>query len=249
MVAAGVVAIGLLVALFSGHHLKNIASGVGTGIERQFAGLGFKVKTLTVQGATPMAQADIIKAAAIYRDEPILGLDLNALRQRVEQVGWVKQARVVRLLPDAVVVVVTQRDAQAVWQHAGKVQVVDSQGRPIPEADPGRFSELPLVVGEGANDSAAAILPIVRGHPAVMRRLEALVRVDDRRWDLRMKDGGLIQLPAVGEDSALIQLDKLDQESRILELGFARIDLRDPELVAVRPRDAAPPGQPQAGGA
>ena len=39
------------------------------------------------------------------------------------------------------------------------------------------------------------------------------------------------------EDSALIQLDQLDQKSRILELGFERIDLRDPEMVAVRPRD------------
>ena len=57
-----------------------------------------------------------------------------------------------------------------------------------------------------------------------------------------------IQLPAVGEDSALIQLDQLDQKSRILELGFARIDLRDPEMVAVRPRDALAPGQATVGG-
>jgi cell division protein FtsQ len=64
-----------------------------------------------------------------------------------------------------------------------------------------------------------------------------------------MKDGGLIQLPASGEDAALIQLDKLDQRSRILELGFERIDLRDPELVAVRPRQVAPPGQLVANGA
>jgi methyl-accepting chemotaxis protein len=80
-------------------------------------------------------------------------------------------------------------------------------------------------------------------------RLEALVRVDDRRWDLRLKDGSLIQLPAIDEESALIQLDQLDQRQRILDLGFARIDLRDPEMVAVRPRDAVLPGQPVAGGA
>ncbi|HEX4181179.1 MAG TPA: cell division protein FtsQ/DivIB [Caulobacteraceae bacterium] len=249
LIAAGVVCLGLLIALLSGNHLRGVGVGVGTGLDRQFAAVGFKVKTLTVQGASPMARDDIIKAVGVYRDEPILGLDLNTLRARVEQVGWVKQARVVRLLPDAIVVVVDQRDALAVWQHDGRVQVVDSKGDAIPEADPGRFSELPLVVGEGANEGAAAILPTVQLHPRLMQRLEALVRVDGRRWDLRMKDGGLIQLPAVGEDSALIQLDQLDQKSRILELGFARIDLRDPELVAVRPRDAAPPGQPAAGGA
>jgi cell division protein FtsQ len=244
-VAAGVVAVGLLAAVISGVHAHRAAGGV---FDRPLTALGFKVRTLTIQGATPMAEADIIKAAGVYRDQPILGLDLNGLRQRVEQVGWVKQARVERMLPDAIVVVVAQRDPLAVWQHNGRVEVVDTEGRAIPEADPGRFSDLPLVVGEGANDSAAAILPSVRSRPRLMQRMEALVRVDGRRWDLRMKDGGLIQLPAVGEDSALIQLDQLDQKSRILELGFARIDLRDPEMGAVRPRDALAPGQATVGG-
>jgi cell division protein FtsQ len=64
------------------------------------------------------------------------------------------------------------------------------------------------------------------------------VRVDGRRWDVRLKDGSLIQLPALGEDSALIQLDQLDQKQRLLSLGFERIDLRDPGEVVVRPRPA-----------
>jgi cell division protein FtsQ len=79
--------------------------------------------------------------------------------------------------------------------------------------------------------------------------MDALVRVDDRRWDLRMKDGSLIQLPATGEESALMQLEHLDQRSRILELGFDRIDLRNPDVVAVRPRQAPPLSQPAAAGA
>jgi cell division protein FtsQ len=76
-----------------------------------------------------------------------------------------------------------------------------------------------------------------------MERMDALVRVDDRRWDLRMKDGSLIQLPAVGEEESLMRLEQLDQRSRILELGFERIDLRNPDVVAVRPRQPAPPSE------
>jgi cell division protein FtsQ len=82
-----------------------------------------------------------------------------------------------------------------------------------------------------------------------MERMEALVRVDNRRWDLRLKDGSLVQLPATGEEAALIQLEQLDQKSRLLELGFERIDLRDPAVVAVRPRDGVLPGQLVANGA
>ena len=59
----------------------------------------------------------------------------------------------------------------------------------------------------------------------------------------------LIQLPATGEEQALMQLEQLDQRSRILELGFDRIDLRNPELVAVRPRQSALTGGPAAAGA
>ena len=108
---------------------------------------------------------------------------------------------------------------------------------------------LPLVVGQGADQAAGLILPAVASRPRLRDRLEAMVRVDERRWDLRLKDGSLIQLPAIDEESALIQLDQLDQRQRILDMGFARIDLRDPEMVAVRPRDAVLPGQPAAGGA
>ncbi len=249
MVAAGVVSVGLIAALISDHRGQTLAGAAVTKVETLLGGAGLKVRTLTIQGAMPMAQPDIVRATHLYKDQPILTVDLDALRRSVEQVGWVKQATVVRLLPDTIVIAVTQRQTLAVWQHAGRSEVIDEGGHVIPEADAGRFADLPLVVGEGAGDNAGAILPLVRARPRLIERLEALVRVDDRRWDLRMKDGGLIQLPATGEDSALIQLDQLDQKSRILELGFARIDLRDPELVAVRPREAAPPGQLAAGGA
>ena len=92
-------------------------------------------------------------------------------------------------------------------------------------------------------------LPQVAQRPKLMSRLEAFVRVDDRRWDLRMKDGSLVQLPAVGEDAALIQLEQLDQKTRILELGFERIDLRNPDTVAVRLKGEPTPGRLVAGGA
>jgi len=248
-VVGGVIALSLIVGLATGHRAQHIASGIGAGVDRGFARLGLKVDKLTVQGASPAAQSDIMAAAGLYKDQPLMGVDLQAVRRSVEQVGWVKSAKVVRLFPDTIVIAVTQRQTLAVWQHAGRTVVVDSDGIPIPEADAGRFADLPLIVGEGANEAASAILPVVRAHPNVMQRLEALVRVDGRRWDLRTRDGGIIELPAVGEDSALIQLDQLDQKSRILELGFERIDLRDPELVAVRPRgNASPAESPAASG-
>lgn len=247
--AATILTLALGVTLATGHRGARLVSDIGGGLDNRMADAGFRVRHVEVQGASAMATADIAKATGVYKDQPLLGLDLGELRHHVEQVGWVKEARIVRLLPDTLVVAVVERRQLAVWQHAGRQHVIDEHGQVIPEADPGRFTALPLVVGDGGAEHAPEILPVIAQRPKLMSRMDALVRVDDRRWDLRMKDGSLIQLPASGEEQALMQLERLDQRSRILELGFDRIDLRNPDVVAVRPRQNPPMTPPAAAGA
>jgi cell division protein FtsQ len=203
--------------------------------------LGLKVREVHLQGASPAAQAEILAAAGVRPGQSITALDLAAVRARVEAVGWVASARVVRLWPATVVIVVDQRPLIALWQHAGRLAVIASNGAVVASVDPAHFKALPLVVGEGANVAAAAVLPRLSRHPKVWSRLSALVRVDGRRWNLQLTDGAVVLLPEADEDGALSRLDALDESSRILSLGLARIDLRDPDMVVVRPRGAPAP--------
>lgn len=232
-IAAGVVLLGGVLA--TGARAERIGASIGRGVDGLTAGMGLKLEKVFIEGESAEANAAIRRAVQVYADQPMTSIDLNAVRERVEGVGWVKSARVVRLLPDTLIVHVTEHDRLAVWQTGGRAWVIDGQGQVIPGADAGRYPNLPLVVGKGAEQAAAEVLPLIGQRPRLMSRLEALVRVDERRWDLRLKDGSLIQLPATDQEAALIQLDALDQRERLLELGFARIDLRTPEEVAVRP--------------
>jgi cell division protein FtsQ len=247
--AAGVLAMAVGATLATGHRGERLAAAIGQGVDARFAQAGFRLRRIQVQGASPTATADIVRAAGVFADQPLVGLDLAQVRQRVESVGWVKHVRIVRLLPDTLVLAVQERRQLAVWQHAGRTLVIDDHGEAIAEADPARFAALPLVVGEGADAAAPAILPLLAQRPQLMQRTDALVRVDDRRWDLRLKDGSLIQLPASGEEDALMRLEQLDQRSHILAIGFERIDLRNPELTAVRPRQFGPAGTTPVAGA
>lgn len=241
LIAAGaglaVVAVGAIV-LATDHRAERLVQAGANGLLSQTSAAGLRLQNVRLAGASPQSSADILHAAGLQKGAPLLALDLDAARRRIEQVGWVKDAHVVRLFPDSVVISVDERQLLAVWQHDGRTGVIDASGVIAPEADPGRFSNLPLVVGEGANTAASAILGPVLSRPRLTERLDALVRVDERRWDLRLKDGTIVQLPAADEEAALIRLDQLDQQSRILDLGFSRIDLRDPEMVAVRPRQS-----------
>ncbi len=242
LAVAGVVAI----ALATDHRGERLVAALGDAAVQATGTAGLRLESVRLEGASPQSAADILRAAALTKGAPLLTLDLDALRRRVEQVGWVKGATVMRFYPGSIVIAVDERRLLAVWEDNGRTAVIDSGGVVAPEADPARFAALPLVVGDGANVAAAEILPHVLSRPRLAQRLDALVRVDGRRWDLRLKGGTIVQLPELDPDSstnneeaALIRLDQLDQQSRVLDLGLARIDLRDPEMVAVRPRQTS----------
>jgi len=234
---AGVVVLAIVLA--TGARAERIGASVRHGVDGTAAGMGLKLEKVFIEGESPEATATIQRAVQLYADQPMTAIDLDAVRKRVETVGWVKNARVVRLLPNTLIVHVTEHDRLAVWQAAGHNVVIDSHGVVIVGADAGRYPDLPLIVGKGAEQAASEVLPLIAQRPGLQARVEALVRVDERRWDLRLKDGSLIQLPATDQDAALIQLDALDQRERLLELGFDRIDLRTPGEVAVRPSAGA----------
>ena len=86
---------------------------------------------------------------------------------------------------------------------------------------------------------------MIAQHPRLMGQMDALVRVDDHRWDLRLKDGSLIGCRP-REENALMERHA-STSTRILG-----IDLRNPDTVAVRPRANAPlattPAAPTAAG-
>ena len=207
-----------------------------------FAGLGLDVREVHLQGVSKAAQDEVTAAAAIKRGEPLLGVDLAAVRARVERVGWVDRARVIRLFPDTLVIAVTERPLMAIWQHAGHTVVVTNNGAVAGQVDPSRFGKLPLIVGDGANEAAAPLIALLQTRPRVWSRTSALVRVDRRRWDIRLVDGGIVALPSANEAAAVKRLESLDESSRILGLRLARIDLRDPEMIVVRPRGGSAPG-------
>ncbi|MEW6537272.1 MAG: cell division protein FtsQ/DivIB [Pseudomonadota bacterium] len=235
VIALGAGALLLVGVLATGARAERIGASVSHGLDSVTAGMGLTLKRVHITGASPEAEPAIQRALGLYSGQPITSLDLDDIRTRVQGVGWVKEARVVRLLPDTLIVEVKEHDRLAVWQEAGQIKVIDNRGQVIDGADARRYPTLPLVVGKGADVAAGEILPLLAQRPRLMGMVDALVRVDERRWDLRLKDGSLIQLPATEQEAALIRLDALDQRERLLDLGFARVDLRTPDEVAVRP--------------
>ena len=156
------------------------------------------------------------------------------IRDRAESVGWVSGASVSRLLPDTLLVTVNERPRLAVWQSGGVTSVVDPEGHVIPEADPGRFPDLPLVVGEGAADDAIVMVRSLERYPQITKDLAALSRIGDRRWDLIFYSGLRVQLPENGVAQALHQLDMYQTTDQLLDRDVTVIDMRVAGMVSLK---------------
>lgn len=238
----------LVLVFATSERARGWAGDLQAQVASSMGGAGFVTRRIVIQGAGPQTRATVLAAAGVPLNGQSTTVDLAAVRGRVESIPSLSGVRVMRLLPDTLVISVQERPRLAVWQRAGRLSVIDSAGRVIGEANPAAFPDLPLVVGAGAPEAAAALITQMENRPRLTAATRAMVRVDGRRWDLHLRDGGVVMLPATDMAVALNRLDDLDRRTRLLELGFERIDLREPSVTAVRPRPrpAGAPASPTA---
>src|SRR5262249_5109270 len=78
--AAGALTLAMVGVLATGGRAEKLGQAVNAGVGAAFAKGGFRLATVHVQGASAMATADIVRAAGLYRNQPLIGLNLEALR-------------------------------------------------------------------------------------------------------------------------------------------------------------------------
>lgn len=202
---------------------------------------GLKVGDVLVEGRERTQRDTVLKALGVARDQPILGFDPHAARERLERLPWVRSAIVERRLPEAIHVRLVERRPLALWQHQGRLAVIDQGGAVIPGAEPKAFAQLPLVVGADAPDHTADLLAMLKSEPELGPRVSAAVRVRGRRWNLRL-DGAIdVRLPEQDPAAAWAELARVQREHDVLGRDVAIIDLRMPDRLVVRTAPGALP--------
>ncbi|MDX1580974.1 MAG: cell division protein FtsQ/DivIB [Alphaproteobacteria bacterium] len=195
---------------------------------------GMRLETVRISGTKRMDAQLIASATGLKKGLPLLGVELEGLRQSVEAIGWVKQARIQRQFPDTLHIQVIERVPFALWQMDGALAVVDREGAVITRDQIEHYAHLPLVVGKGAALHAAALDEILKTQPLIRNRVRAAVRVGDRRWDLHLHSGVRVQLPERDPVRGLERLAIAERTQGILSRGVEVVDLRLPDRVTVR---------------
>jgi cell division protein FtsQ len=203
--------------------------------------MGLRVAHVVIEGRANTPEPLVRAAIGVMPGDSLLGFSVSAARQRIETLSWVENAAVERRLPDTVLVRLTERRPFAVWQNQKKFSLIDRNGQVVGDQDVAQFGSLPLVVGADAPAFAAGLLDALAAQPSLQSHVAALVRVGDRRWNLRLLNGADVMLPEGNEISALARLAQLQASDALLDRPLAVVDMRLPDRLVIRARtDPAP---------
>ena len=196
--------------------------------------LGLTVGDIRVEGRETTDRETILEALAAGPGTPILAVNPTRAKEQLEALPWVRTAVIERRLPGTLYVRLVERRPLALWQHGGKLDLIDREGAVIPVSRLDRFPKLPMVVGEGAASHAAELLEMLASEPDLAARVTAAVRVGDRRWNLRIDNAIDVLLPSDEAASAWSQLARLERSTTILKREVQTIDMRLPDRLVLR---------------
>ena len=196
----------------------------------------FKVAQVRVRGVQALA-ADQVMAAARLEGQHILELSDQRVMSTLATLPRVKRVRVERIFPNAVELVVEERQPWALWQLGGTFYVLDGEGVVL-EARAQPLPGLPVVVasGSGTLKPGSRVSPEpVKLALALTTALPAQLRVNVRRFEyseqgglLAVTDGGWQARFGSSEDLEykLATLKAIVETARARGVSFSAVDLR-----------------------
>lgn len=195
---------------------------------------GLAVREIRLSGRRNVDQTALMTAIGVTRDTPIFSVDLERLKERIENHGWVEHARISRHLPDVLAVNIEERTPFARWQHEGRLVVIDRAGVVITADQLGRYRSLPLVVGIDAASEAVVLIDMMATDSDLQARVAAAIRIGSRRWNLKLDNGIDVLLPEDGAAVAWRRLGALHRQDDVLLRDINVIDLRVEDRVFLK---------------
>ena len=200
----------------------------------QIVGLNHMDRRVIDEAVTDELHRAAADAGTAKAPQPLV--DVAAIRRRLVQFGWIKDARVSRRLPDTLVIDIVERTPAALWQNQGQLALIDAEGVVLDRVPITKMPDLPLLIGPGANRHERELEALMAEVPTLKPQLASATWVGGRRWDLNFQSGETVALPEGGGPArvALVKFAKVDKSSGLLGRGIVRFDLRIPDKMIVR---------------
>ncbi len=155
------------------------------------------VRAVTVTGAAPEKQDELLAAAGIPTGTAIRDIDRAAVTERVGAVPGIESVDLVLERPFTIALAVVERVPFAVTQTAGGWTVLDQHGDPISEG-PDRPAGLAHVTGADPHPAVAALAAL---SPELRTDVQETTVAESGEVTLRLADGVTVLWGRAGEEA------------------------------------------------
>jgi cell division protein FtsQ len=239
LTAATIIIASIVYGVVAGGHIPEISTDLRRACDALANRSGLRISSVALSGHNELRRSEVLALAGIGNDSSLLCLDAAAARSALKANPWIADAAVLKLYPGQLRIELTEREPLAIWQKAGDMRVIASDGTVLEDFTGARFTNLPQVVGEGAALEARDFLALIAHYPPIHDAVEASVLVAGRRWNMHFKNGLDVKLPGDNVEQALQVLVALDRDKKLLSRDITIVDLRQADRVTVRLSDQA----------
>ncbi len=223
----------------SSGYFEQMLGRMARSFHAQMVDSGLKVQNVVVEGRQNANIQALKYIVDIQKGQSIFEPDIDAIKDKLEHVTWVKSAVVERHFPDMIAIRLEERHPMALWQHQGKLSIIDSEGEILSDGNLGRFKHLMILVGDDAPKQAKDLVSMIMVEPDLRSRVESAKWIGGRRWDLYLKNGVSVKLPEDDLGQAVRRLASAQGEAKLMDRKIQSIDLRDPLRIVVQTEPGA----------
>jgi cell division protein FtsQ len=201
----------------------------------------FEVQKLSVSGLKRVEENQVLAKAGFDVGTNVFRVNLDEIRERVEELPWVRHALVERVLPDKIIIKIVEREPIGLARINGEVFQFDVDGK-ILDPDPVNGASFPILDGLRTGDHTGNLEKVeVYRHVVDDLGQTALseVHINDKRevTVVSASDPLLINLGAVEFRTRWVKYLQLKPEIQRQYPQAVRVDLRFRNQVIVKLRD------------
>ena len=234
LVAFGVLFLsGSTVAFIDGWLGKSLTK-TNANINTLMKSAGFVSKDIYLNGHHHTTVKEVLSCLGIRNVTPLSSVDIHTVREKILGLPWVESAVLQRRFPHTLFINIQEKKAIALWQNKKKFFIIDQEGKIITTTLHSSQKKLPVVIGHNAPKHTPKLLKVLDAHPHVLKKVKAITRQGDRRWDIHFKDGAIVKLPEYDFNEALNRLDRFEKKKSIRPDYIQVIDLRLPNQLVIK---------------
>jgi len=187
---------------------------------------GMVLSEVWVTGKHNQNKNEIINAINLNIGDSILLIDLDLIRDKINQLPWVSNSSVYLQSQGILQIDVLEYIPVAVYELNNINYLIDINGNRIIQIPPDDYIDLIRVIGENALQNMDEIKLIVKKLKNYNLSLNKIERIGNRRWNIYFSEDFYVKLPSENPQSALLRLEKFLSTYDVKSEKLAFIDLR-----------------------